>query len=169
MGLSDDSAMLAHQEEGLRFPRFDEDQAWRLGGLIRRWGSENHWPIVVDVSTFDRQLFFSALSGSTPDNAEWVRRKFNVVKRYHRSSYAVGLQMQAKGATLAERYDLPLRDYAAHGGAFPIAIAGGPPIGCVTVSGLEQRRDHMIVVSALCEVLNLDLAQFALADSDQGR
>ena len=164
MALSDDLAMIAHQERGLRFQQFDESQAWKVGSLLRRWGSENQWPIVVDVRTFNRQLFFSALPGSTPDNADWVHRKYNVVKRYHRSSYAVGLEMAAKDSSLAERYDLPLRDYAAHGGAFPIAVVGASVVGCVTVSGLSQRQDHAVVVSALCDVLDLDVADFALSD-----
>ena len=56
----------------------------------------------------------------------------------------------------AERYGLPDADYAAHGGCFPIHVAGTGIIGAVTVSGLTQREDHNLVVEALCLALKKD-------------
>ena len=44
--------------------------------------------LVIDVRRFGQPLFYAALDGTTPDNVEWVRRKSNVVARFHRSSYA---------------------------------------------------------------------------------
>ena len=35
-------------------------------------------------------------------------------------------------------------------------------IGSVTVSGLDQREDHMLVVTALCAVLGLDAKKYTL-------
>ena len=49
--------------------------------------------VVIDVRRFGQQLFYSALPGSSPDNAEWVRRKSNMVARFHRSSYRMGLEL----------------------------------------------------------------------------
>jgi uncharacterized protein (UPF0303 family) len=164
MGLKETIADIASQERALTFERFDEDVAWALGSQIREWGRSSEWPIVVEVRLFHRQLFFSALPGSTPDNAEWVHRKRNVVERFHRSSYAIGLEMAAKGSTLETRYGLPLNDFAAHGGAFPISITGCGVMGCITVSGLAQRDDHMLVVRALCAVQGKDISLFPLRD-----
>ena len=58
---------------------------------------------MVDVRRFGQPLFYAALDGTTPDNPEWVRRKSNVVARFHRSSYGVGVTQKMKGTTLFER------------------------------------------------------------------
>ena len=103
------------------------------------------------------------MEGTTPDNPEWVRRKSNVVARFHRSSYAVGIKEKMKGVTLAESQGLPLADYATHGGSFPLTVAGAGVVGSVTVSGLPMRADHELVIEALCAMLGRDYAELRLA------
>lgn len=61
--------------------------------------------------------------------------------------------MEQKQSTLSERYGLPLTDYAAHGGSFPLCVHHAGVIGAITVSGLPQRADHELVVEALCNEL----------------
>jgi uncharacterized protein (UPF0303 family) len=119
-------------------------------------------PVVIDVRRFGHPLFYAALSGTTPDNREWVRRKNNVVRRFLRSSYGMGLMLQRDKNTLFEKFGLPLADYAAHGGAFPLAVAHCGVLGSITVSGLPQRADHELVVEALCAALGRDYGEFAL-------
>lgn len=155
MTSDDDLARILQQERRLIFRRFDEETAWAIASLLRTWGLEQAAPIVIDVRLFHRELAFAALPGSVPDNVEWVRRKSNIVRRFHRSSYAVGLETAAKGRTIEQRYGLSPSDYAAHGGAFPVTVEGVGVIGSVTVSGLPQREDHMLVVRALRTVLAL--------------
>jgi uncharacterized protein (UPF0303 family) len=113
-------------------------------------------PVVIDIRRFGQPLFYTALEGTTPDNVEWVRRKSNLVARLHRSSYAIGLGLKAKNETLLEKYGMPVADYAAHGGSFPLIAAGAGVVGSVTVSGLPQRDDHELVVEALCALLGRD-------------
>jgi uncharacterized protein (UPF0303 family) len=163
MGLSEDLELIARQERELTFSSFDETTAWELGMNLRKLAVERGLQVVVDVRRFGQPLFYSALEGTTPDNVEWVRRKNNVVARFHRSSYAVGLKLKLKNETLQEQSGLPLADYATHGGAFPIAVSGAGIIGSVTVSGLPQRADHDLVVKALCLLLNRDYEQLRLA------
>ena len=55
--------------------KFDFDVAWQIGSLVRDLGLTRGSPIVVDVRSFGQPLFYSALPGSVPDNAEWIRRK----------------------------------------------------------------------------------------------
>jgi uncharacterized protein (UPF0303 family) len=153
MALNDDLEQIARQERELLLPRFDALVAWNLGSRLRSMAVERKMTLVIDVRRFGQQLFFAALNGATPDNAEWVRRKTNVVARFHRSSYAVGLTQKLKGTTLAERYGLPVADYACDGGSFPLAVEEAGVVGCVTVSGLPQRDDHNLVVEALCVML----------------
>ena len=100
---------------------------------------------------------------ATPDNVDWARRKGNTVAHFRRSSYAIGLKMQQAGSTLADKHGLPVTEYASHGGAFPLTVAGAGVIGSITVSGLPQRADHELVVEALCAHLGHDYSKLALA------
>jgi uncharacterized protein (UPF0303 family) len=52
------------------------------------------------------------------------------------------------------RHGLSLTDYAAHGGGFPLWLAGCC-VGSVVLSGLAQRDDHALVVDAISEVLGV--------------
>jgi uncharacterized protein (UPF0303 family) len=161
MSLTQDLAVIAKQEEELVFPEFDVEAAWKLGSRLRELAASRQLPVAIDVRRFGQPLFYSALKGSTPDNAEWVRRKGNVVARFYRSSYAVGLELKEANSTLTEKFALPSEDYASHGGSFPLKVARVGVIGSVTVSGLPQRADHELVVEALCGELGRDFQEFA--------
>ena len=163
MGLSEDLERVALQERELVLPRLDAQVAWELGTRLRSLAEERKLTLVIDVRRFGQPLFYAALDGATPDNAEWVRRKSNLVARFHRSSYAMGLSLKVKNETLLEKFGLPVADYAAHGGSFPLAVAGAGVVGSVTVSGLPQRADHELVVEALCVELGCDYAELRLA------
>lgn len=165
MSLADDLERVALQERELHLPRFDADVAWEIGTRLRAMAVERGLSIVVEVRRFHQPLFYTALEGTTPDNPEWVRRKTNVVARYHRSSYSMGLHLQLKGQTLEERGHATA-DFAAHGGCFPIHVEGAGIVGCVTVSGLPQRADHELVVEALCTHLGRDYQSLKLAPEE---
>jgi uncharacterized protein (UPF0303 family) len=154
MPIADDLARIALQEQELQFTNFDEHAAWRLGSWIHDYAVERKLGLVVDVRRVGQPLFYCAMPGTTPDNPEWVRRKSNVTARFHRSSYAIGREMEEKKSNLLDRYGLPLADYASHGGSFPLRVVGVGVIGSITVSGLPQRADHELVVEALCHELN---------------
>ena len=161
MGLSEDLERVALQERELQLTRMDEQMAWEMGVRLRTMAEERGLPIVIDVRRFGQPLFYTALKGTTPDNVAWVQRKSNVVARFHRSSYGVGLTMKMKNDTLEAR-GLPISEYASHGGSFPIAVKGAGIVGSVTVSGLPQRSDHELVVEALCGLLGRDYAALKL-------
>ena len=166
MALTEDLATIARQEAELQFPTFDYDTAWRLGLSLRELALSRKHSIVIDIRRFGQphqQLFYTALAGTTPDNQRWVQRKINVVARFHRPSYAIGLLLEQQSRTFSDRYNLPEADYAAHGGCFPIHIAGSGIIGAITVSGLPQREDHNVVVEALCLELRKDPTALRLA------
>ncbi len=154
MPIADDLARIALQEQELQFASFDEETAWRLGSQVRSFAVARKLVLVVDVRRFGQPLFYSALQGTTPDNVEWVRRKGNVTARYHRSSYAMKLELEQKNSNLLDRYGLSIADYAAHGGCFPLRVLGAGVIGSITISGLPDRADHQLAVEALCAVLD---------------
>lgn len=165
MSLSEDLERVTLQERELRLPRFDAEVAWQLGTRLRSMAVERGLSIVIEVRRFHQPLFYTALEGTTPDNPEWVRRKTNVVARYHCSSYGMGLSLALKNQTIEERGHATA-DFAAHGGCFPIHVEDAGIVGCVTVSGLPQRDDHELVVEALCAHLGRDYKALKLASEE---
>jgi uncharacterized protein (UPF0303 family) len=163
MAIADDLTQITLQERTLRFDKFCEPEAWKLGCRLRDAAAKANHPIVIDICRFGQPLFFTALPGSTPDNVAWARRKANAVARFHRSSYGMGLELQQKNTTLLDRFGLTLAEYATHGGGFPLSVTGAGVIGSVTVSGLPQRQDHEFVVEMLCAELGKDYATLKLA------
>jgi uncharacterized protein (UPF0303 family) len=163
MPIAEDLAQIALQEQQLQLSHFDEETAWSLGSRLRGLAVERGYSLVIDVRRFAQPLFYTALRGTVPDNVDWVRRKSNVTARFHRSSYAVGLEMKAKDSDLYSRYGLAVQDYASHGGCFPLRVVGAGFIGSVTVSGLPQRQDHELVVEALCLELGKPYEELRLA------
>ena len=146
-------AELEAQEQELRWERFDEDDAWRVGVALVTTARERELPVAVDILRGDHQLFHAALPGSSPDNDAWLTRKARVVRRFHRSSLHVGQLCRDAGRTLEEMYLVPPAEFAAHGGAFPLTVTGVGVIGSVAVSGLPQLEDHAFVVEVLRAVL----------------
>lgn len=164
-----DLRKIAAQERALVFDAFGADTAWGVGTVLRELALGRGLAAVIDVRRFGQPLFYCALEGTTPDNPEWVRRKSNVVARFHRSSYAMGLTLLARGTSLPEKYGLPLADFAAHGGSFPLVVKSAGIIGSITVSGLPQRADHELAVEGLCAVLGHPYPSLALDNEATGK
>ena len=165
MGLAEDFDRVNLQERELQLDRMDEQVAWEIGTRLRALAEERELAVVVDVRRFGQPLFYSALKGTTPDNAEWVRRKSNCVARFLRSSYGLGLFLKNRNDSLEVR-GLPAADYASHGGSFPITVKGAGIVGSITVSGLPQRADHELVVEALCGFLGRSYDDLKLSKED---
>ena len=140
---------LEAQEARLVLPRFTYEDAWTLGTLLVGMARERRAPVAIDIRRGPQQLFHCALPCSSADNDAWIDRKRRVVERYGVSSFLVGARFRAKGTTFEESSRLDPDRYAAHGGAFPLAVEGVGVIGSVTVSGLPQAEDHAMVVEAL--------------------
>jgi uncharacterized protein (UPF0303 family) len=153
MGLQEDLDRIALQERELVLPKLDSEIAWQIGSRLRSIAAERRLPIVIDVRRFGHPLFYAAMDGTTPDNPEWVRRKGNVVARFHHSSYIAALNEKLKEKTVYESQGLPIADYATHGGSFPLCVINVGIIGSITVSGLPMRQDHELVIEALCAFL----------------
>ena len=140
---------LAAEEAELRFPAFTEDDAWVLGSAMVATARAAGAPVAIDVRRHGHQLFHAALPGSSPDNDRWIERKTRVVDRFGHSSLYMRVLCAQDRTTLEEKFLLDGREYAAHGGAFPLLIRGVGPVGTVVVSGLPQVEDHRMVVAAL--------------------
>lgn len=140
---------ILEQEARLQHERFTNEMALDLGLALRDEASTRSKPVTIDITRHGHQLFHLALSGTAPDNDEWIRRKNNVVNRFNHSSLYVGTALKQAGQTMEEKYLLSSQEYAAHGGAFPLMIRGVGVVGTITVSGLPQQEDHEVVVTTL--------------------
>jgi uncharacterized protein (UPF0303 family) len=140
---------IEREEEELVLPRFDLEDAWRLGSAMRASALERHLPIVVGISLGEARVFHTALPGSSADNDGWLDRKSRVARRFGRSSYRVGMSFKSFGRDFDTDGRLDTELYAAHGGVFPITIAGVGFVGTIGVSGLPQAEDHAFVVEHL--------------------
>lgn len=162
MSLDTDIARLVLQEERLRFTKFDEADAWALGSQMRAAGLAQKLVLAIGIQVAGRVLFHAALPGSTFDNAEWLRRKANLVMRYHRCSYRISRELQKSGAAFNETRGINPMEYAPAGGSFPIHLAGTGVVGAVGVSGIPQRDDHNFVAEQLCLFLKVPPADVML-------
>ncbi len=162
MDTADDIHRLELQEQLLQFDAFESRTAWEIGLALKAAAEARQAPLVVDIQLHAMPLLSFALPGATPDNLDWARRKRNVVLRFWRSSYVIGRKLAHENKTLADLGALPERDYATHGGSFPILLRGTGCIGAVTISGLPQREDHNLVVETLARVLGRELGESAL-------
>ncbi len=157
------SANIAEQEERLVFDSFDEARGFEIGSLIRKRGLAENMAIVIEIRFWDRLLFYAALPGSTSSNAEWVRRKLNVVKMFHKSTYRMVLEEQRPDRTFKPGTGLSPADFVLAGGGFPIRIKGVGVVGGIGVSGMPEREDHTVIVEALCEHLGIPPGDLKLA------
>jgi uncharacterized protein (UPF0303 family) len=163
MDIAKDLARIALQEQKLQFERFDAGVAWEIGSWLRNAAAAQNQSIAIDITLAGAPLFYHAMLGATPNNAEWIRRKKNVLNRFHKSTYAVGLEYQRNNATLEARTGAPLVDFVTAGGCFPIRLRGSAAVlGSITVSGLPERHDHELVVRAIAEHIGVDVAELAL-------
>jgi uncharacterized protein (UPF0303 family) len=163
MTIDQDLEKIALQEKRLQFKHFDSEVAWAVGSALKAAAEKRGVAVAIDIHLNGHQLFSYAMPGTTPDNLDWIRRKRNVVQRYHRSSYAIGLTHQRAQTTLQTKTGLDPKDYAPHGGCFPILVAGTGCVGTITVSGLPQRDDHDLVVAVLQEYMHLGAEDLALS------
>lgn len=163
MSVTEDIETIKRQEASLVFTGFDEATAFTIGAAIRERGLAEDMPIVIDIRTFDRPLFYAALPGSNASNPDWARRKINVVKRYLKSTYRMVLEQDRPDRTFKPGEGLDIADYVLAGGGFPITVKGAGVIGAIAVSGLPERDDHRLVVEVLCAHLGVDPEKLALS------
>lgn len=164
MTIDRDLECIQRQEDKLLFDSFNLETAWQVGSMLHKMAASRKLGVVIDITLHSMPAFYAALPGTTADNANWVRRKRNLVLHFLKSSYAIGLQLQRQGQTVEQKWGLSSVDHAPHGGSFPIHVRGTGVIGAITVSGLPQRDDHALVVEALAIFLQHDPLEMKLPE-----
>ncbi|WP_322025020.1 heme-degrading domain-containing protein [Burkholderia sp. BCC1977] len=127
---------------------FDADVARRLGDIAVNLASRRGLPIAVGIVGEAAPLFYCALDGSRADDSDAIRRRQNTVLRFGVSSLEVGARFRRAGWSLQSQ-GLSDADYALDGGGVPLRLAGGGIVGAMTIAGLDDERDHALVVESL--------------------
>jgi uncharacterized protein (UPF0303 family) len=148
---------LLHQEEVLQFPAFTNEIAFEVGSRLVEFARQHQKSVTVDICRNGQQLFHCALAGTSADNDEWIKRKNRVVNRFGHSSFYMGNLYKSKNTTIQDSALLDQREYAPHGGAFPVIVKQVGVVGTVTVSGLPQQEDHRLVVQVLADYMGVNL------------
>ena len=153
----DDAALaaIARQEQALQFDAFTNDTALQLGLKVIELAREKKQAVAVDITRNGSVLFYHGMHGTSSDHADWIRRKSNLVNRTGHSSFYIHTEVKNSGGDIDAIPTLDPREYAAHGGSFPLTIRGTGAVGTITVSGLPGFEDHALVVAALKSYLNL--------------
>jgi uncharacterized protein (UPF0303 family) len=90
LDIAADIARIAEQERRLRCTQFDLDRAWQLGSRLRAIAQSRSLCLAIEIRLAAQAVFYAAMVGTTPANADWARRKRNTVELLHRSSYGFG-------------------------------------------------------------------------------
>ena len=140
---------LLEQETELKFSQFNNDIAWKLGYAIKEAAERLSASVAIEIYAFEQVLFSYAMPGTIKDHQDWAKRKRQSVMRFGHSSYYLGQYNTSKSRDFEGQAHIDAQQYCAHGGAFPIRIKEVGLIGAITVSGLPQEDDHMLVVNTL--------------------
>jgi uncharacterized protein (UPF0303 family) len=160
--MEQDIERLAEQESRLQFRQLDRETAFELGCRLRALCRARGEAVAIEVRLARNTVFFNSMPGAAEVNEDWIRRKRNTVELFGQSSYRVGRGLQLEGESLEAKMGLASRDFASHGGGFPIVVDDLGCIGAVTVSGLPERQDHGLVVEVLAEMCAVPLQEIAL-------
>lgn len=129
--------------------------AYSFGIALRAKCAAVRAPVVIEIRSASRRLFFAALPGSAADNADWARRKGNVVLRRHKSSMLAGEILKSESRSQWPDAALDVKDFALHGGGFPVRVRGAGVVASIAISGLPSHQDHDMVVTTLAEHLGV--------------
>lgn len=147
--MTHDIATLRAEHAELALPYFDEALAWRIGSYIQAHAASERLPIAVEVTKGGHRVFYCAMPGAMPDNADWIRKKRAVVERFLVSTLLMMRIAEESGQGLLEKFHLPDTDFVASGGGVAITLERSGCVGAVVVSGLTQFEDHDLGVAAI--------------------
>ena len=143
------------QENLLRFDRFTNKDAWNLGAFLVQRAEKQGVAMAVSIRKLNGNIVFQHCSdGTTMNNENWIRRKFNTV------CLTEGCSLRAWASSIVKNQDLTAqgldaKDYALCGGGFPIKLKTGEMAAVLIVSNLPHLQDHAFLIGALSEYLSM--------------
>ncbi|WP_165776730.1 heme-binding protein [Bifidobacterium simiarum] len=149
---------LLEQERLLQVERFDDRDAWALGGTVVNHIFETGIDLGTSIFRPNGTVMFRYLSkGAGMGNIEWMRRKFNTIAATGHCSLYTWACWQRDGEG-GEYADLAAHnDYAVCGGGFPLMTADGDLLAVLTVSALPHQKDHAFLTECLAAWKNVEI------------
>lgn len=156
---------IAAEEQSLALPRFNADDAFRIGSALRKTLQSATRPALVSISTPTASpsgvphILFQCVTGpgTFADNTSWALRKRAAVLRFGHSTWYMRHKVEPPGdeRAFAAKYGLGeagAAEYAIHGGGWPVFVRGVEGVvAVIVVSGLAQEEDHGVIVHVLRE------------------
>jgi uncharacterized protein (UPF0303 family) len=139
------------QERTLVLPSASPADIYALGRRAADAAIAERLGVVIQIRLGERVVFIAATPGSAGINDVWAARKARTVQLFEQSTMRVQLSHKRDGVEFEARHRLPPDQYAAHGGCFPLTVAGSGVVGSIAVSGLPQIEDHAFIVRILGE------------------
>lgn len=153
--------ILAKQEEEIRFERFGNYDALKIGTLIAEKVKASERPVAIRIYLDDIVVFQYTMKGKEEWHYGWATRKYEMVKATGHSSMYATLQNKFLGKWKEFEKD-ETKAFAC--GGFPIRLKNGDMVGVVSISGLVDPQDHEVIVSVLSEYIGLKAPTWATED-----
>ena len=153
--------ILAKQEEEIRFERFENYDALKIGTLIAEKVKASARPVAIRIYLDDIVVFQYTMKGKEEWHYGWATRKYEMVKATGHSSMSAMLQNKFLGQWKEFETD-ETKAFAC--GGFPIRLKNGDMVEVVSISGLVDPQDHEVVVSVLSEYIGLKAPTWATED-----
>ena len=137
------------QEKAVRVAHFSYEDMLALGMSVVDRAKANGETLSVAVYAPTGALVFQHLmDGTNACNESWMRRKFRVCAETEHATLRAWAKEVLTGETMA---DLGMRPetHVFSGGAFPVRLKSGEPVGVIVISGFQHFIDHKHAVDAL--------------------
>ena len=140
---------LLQQQNSLLFQNFSIDYVNAASEFFSRLSLDFKLPMAAELRFDDWVVFHQSFPGSSPENDDWISRKARVVKLTGNSSLYERVKSEEEKYNWFEKNSVSEKEFAIHGGGFPIKNSDGKLLGSIMVSGLPQIEDHKVAVKTL--------------------
>ena len=148
------SVQLLEHEAKSALENLDKTLAQEIGESAAAIALDRSYPITISIQLDGEEVFRKALPGATDEHASWITRKLNVVNKTHHATMYERVKAEEAGIDWYQAHGVDEKDYAIHGGGFPLLTTAGDFRGVLLISGLPQVEDHLFafeVLSAISE------------------
>jgi len=148
------SREILRQENELIFNHFRDEFLINLGMFGLNFCKNKNLPVALEIQTQGWTVFHGSLPGTSPENDSWISRKARVVEMKHHSTLFERVNAEERGVDWYRENKVSEKNFAIHGGGFPLTSEKNGYIGCIIISGLPQVEDHLLCVEVLSKFID---------------